>query len=404
MKRFSLHLLSLIALALSGTTFGMDNPDDNSKFRIIRTDDAKLIAHTAITQQLALWEPNMTPEVRRAALQEINNQIGQRAAQGTIAIPQLREIMMNVAQTKHINEEAMTISFRTVLAQAEGRKATAPRAKSTNNPGEPKANASTRFHNTYGSIILLDKSLKHFPVVHIRCNQQGRDRTCGFRAVTNARAVDFLVDANRPVSSEAVCKEATEAANGLQDTLKEDLASDELRNLANQANVHNFYILDAQAYGRDRNYQVTLGDTENGINADPLVTVQNLEMELQNIGRMDADQSSTIHFFCNLAQKNARGAYNDGHWILISIVKEAHRPAVIVYQDSGNNVVRPNSLNHLYLYEVIALCHRHAGLFANVDVTNTLIDRARGIADANEDVLAWEDDRNGDNKDDCVIC
>ena len=56
-----------------------------------------------------------------------------------------------------------------------------------------------------------------------------------------------------------------------KDTLQEDLASDELRNLANQANIPNFYILDAQAYGTDRNYQVTLGDTDNGLNADPIL-------------------------------------------------------------------------------------------------------------------------------------
>lgn len=399
MKRFSIHILTLVALAVSVTTFGMDNPGNNHKFRIIRATDAKLIANKAVTQQLALWAPEVTQEIRRTALQEIHAQIGQHTVQNTIAVPKLREIIMNVAQAKHINAEAIEIAVDTVLLAAQNEKPAAPQAKTTG----ARANAAVRFHPTYGSVILLDRSMKHFPVVHIRCNQQGQDRTCGFRAVTNARAVDFLVDAERPVSSEEVCKEATTAANGLQDGQQEDLASDELRDLANQANIHNFYILDAQAYGRDRNYQVTLGDTDNGVDADPLVTVQNLEMELQNIGRMGADESGAIHFFCNIARKNARGGYNDGHWVLISVVKEAHRPVVIVYQDSGNNIVRPGTLNHLYLYEVIALCHRHAGLFERVDVTNTLIDRARGVADVDNDA-AQEDTAQGDNDTDCVIC
>jgi len=379
MKRISLRIFALAALVCAAPMLSMEQqPNQNQNYRIVTAAQAKAIANKAIE---TLILPGLTNDQRRAAMLAVTTQLNQSTVQNTVALPRLREIMVAVAATKNINAEAMDTAYRLAIARAES----AP--KGPNTQAKPSVSAQTnaqiKFHNTYGSLILLDRSLSHLPVLHLVSNQQPRnvqDRTCGGRAVANARALDVLCDANRPVCSEHLRHEAATVLLALHGADQNNLAADQLRDLANQANIHNFYILDAQAYGRDKNYQITFGDTANGFNADPATTAGNLELDLINIAGLGVDQTGAVHFFCNLARKNSAGVYASGHWILVSVVKEANRPAVIMYQDSGNGMVRPNTLNHLYLYEVIALCNKHANLFTNlgVEVDTTVIDRARG--------------------------
>lgn len=396
MNRISRNLFVLLALVGAANILGMEPLDEHRDFRIIPAAQARLMINQTLNG-VATFIPTMTPVQRQAAVNEAITQLNQSTEQNVVALPRLREIMRNIAQQKNINAEVMNTAFDLVLVTAEGKKAsqTAPKKAAQND----QKTAATRFHRLYGTLILLDRELAHLPVLQLMTNQQGQDRTCGPRAVANARAIDILCDANRPVCSEMVRKEAQTVFNTFAQNNTDNLASDEIRNLANQANIHNFYILHAQADKGDRNYQIVFGDTNND---DPENTAANLEIDLQNI---HIQPSGAIHFFCNLAAKKANGSYKDGHWIVISLVKEEGRELVVIVQDSSNKKLQKNTLAHLYLFEVFALCKKHAGLFGNLafDITKpTVIDRSRGIKD--QDDINNNNNAPRDTNTDCVIC
>ncbi len=177
--------------------------------------------------------------------------------------------------------------------------------------------------------------------IQLQANQQS-GATCGYHAAFNAKAIQDLFKAGTPIDEKAIQHQARTYFRYLG---KHDLEIAEIIiDVGQKIGLKNVYFL-----GYDR---------KNGVYP---AGVLNEQEDLDTFFKtLQTKQAFLAHFICNTG----------GHWVLISLFKQPQKPLRIIYLDSVNNSLKPDSIGYTFIqkiYELISAKNRHEeSLFSRI--------------------------------------
>ena len=174
------------------------------------------------------------------------------------------------------------------------------------------------------------QALGNATIIHCRVTQQGSNQ-CGSRSVANALAVQNIIMSGEALTPANIRAHASHFDGILINRVIEDNV---VADLADTHGLENTLIM------------AKIPKEQKGVN-EPFI-VYSLDAQTHSLDalveNMLTNETMTAHIICNTG----------GHWVLVTVIKQAGQKPTILYMDSGNAPLANNSIATdmiQYLYE-----------------------------------------------------